>query len=754
MSEPGSAREGITAEQAGRVVIEAGFRDGGSAFVPGRRVWTPSAGDELDRCYTQRPDAAKAAFLPKLKVQLADANPDAKLLFAELLYLNLLPLANVSGHKKREIINSVLAWLPEDVEIPPDLDAALDEDVFNGGVGGNTYRWAALVYLIDVVREWWTKDDGERVAALSEPWSWKAFLESVHGTASAAQRHALKYLAFPDVFQPIVSSTDRERIRDGYRHILDRPAGDIDRDLLEIRTKLQGQSPDETVDFYLPPWNSAWRTATAKSVGARAWLVRPPAASDGDAVIGRWLAERQVGLAVDGLTGLPPGTSVGAVRQSVSDVYSSLEYVTQLQLANDVHAVLSRMRSGDIVVAQRTDGLVLGKLASGDPVFEDDGELSRDVEWITSLQPIPTADLPDPLPAHLGTPGAVVDLSEDRAILAELIGEGTSDDEGPAVIDAPSASSISEDGPRLHVATEDLAGALLIGRVHLQEWIDLLQDRRQIIFFGPPGTGKTFVAERLARYLADAEQGVTERVRLVQFHPSTSYEDFVEGFRPSGGENGQISFQLTPGPLSRIVAAARTDPDHAYFLVIDEINRGNLAKIFGELYYLLEYRDRGINLLYRPDKPFTLPRNLYLIGTMNTADRSIALVDAAMRRRFAFVELHPDDEPVRGLLARWLEETKRPAERAKLLHELNARLDERDFKIGPSYLMKEDADRQDGLERVWRYSILPLLVEQYYGRLRPDEVEKQFGLTALWKAITPAKPDRESAAAEDEPPIQ
>lgn len=119
--------------------------------------------------------------------------------------------------------------------------------------------------------------------------------------------------------------------------------------------------------------------------------------------------------------------------------------------------------------------------------------------------------------------------------------------------------------------------------------------------------------------------------------------------------------------------------------------------MFGELYYLLEYRESGIRLLYRPDKPYTLPRKLFVIGTMNTADRSIALVDAAMRRRFAFVELHPDEEPVRGLLQRWLAQDGKDLERALLLEALNARIEDRDFKIGPSYLMKADSERAAAL---------------------------------------------------------
>ena len=139
---------------------------------------------------------------------------------------------------------------------------------------------------------------------------------------------------------------------------------------------------------------------------------------------------------------------------------------------------------------------------------------------------------------------------------------------------------------------------------------------------------------------------------LVQFHPSYAYEDFVRGFRPALVGNGQPGFELKDGPLLNAAKRKqRPSRDENHFLIIDEINRGNLAKVFGELYFLLEYRDEAITLQYQRDEDeekFSLPRNLYIIGTMNTADRSIALVDLALRRRFYFVEFHPDDEPVRG----------------------------------------------------------------------------------------------------------
>jgi len=119
-------------------------------------------------------------------------------------------------------------------------------------------------------------------------------------------------------------------------------------------------------------------------------------------------------------------------------------------------------------------------------------------------------------------------------------------------------------------------------------------------------------------------------VEIVQFHPSYAYEDFVEGYRPTLTDAGQPGFELVPGPLKRVAEKAVANPETKHVLLIDEINRGNIAKVFGELYYLLEYRDQKINLQYNHKEQFGLPKNLWLIGTMNTADRSIALIDAAL----------------------------------------------------------------------------------------------------------------------------
>ena len=255
----------------------------------------------------------------------------------------------------------------------------------------------------------------------------------------------------------------------------------------------------------------------------------------------------------------------------------------------------------------------------------------------------------------------------------------------------------------------DLASDLLYDEGDLHTIARLLDDKRQVIFQGPPGTGKTYAARELARSLAESE----ERVTLVQFHPSYAYEDFVQGYRPTLTA-GQAGFELRDGPLVTAAKAARTEPGTPHFLIIDEINRGNLAKVFGELYFLLEYRDEDMRLQYASadDEPFSLPENLYIIGTMNTADRSIALVDLALRRRFHFVEFHPDKAPVEGLLGRWLEKNSSPdmAWVADVMRRANSKLNDRQAAIGPSYFMKEDLD-EEKVRLIWEHNVLPYVEE-------------------------------------------
>ena len=301
--------------------------------------------------------------------------------------------------------------------------------------------------------------------------------------------------------------------------------------------------------------------------------------------------------------------------------------------------------------------------------------------------------------------------------------EAWSDDEKQAFLDWRECKEVVVVIPS---GLNELADRLLLDVKCLQEIERLLESKGQIIFYGPPGTGKTYVAREIARYYTE-EDGF----EIVQFHPSYTYEDFVEGYRPHL-HNGQPGFDIVPGPLRLIADKARENPESKYVLLIDEINRGNIAKVFGELYFLLEYRDEAISLQYNREVKFSLPENLWLIGTMNTADRSIALMDSALRRRFYFFPFFPDEEPIASLLRRWLENNKpEHSWLAEVVDRVNELLGDRHGAIGPSYFLRDDLD-EEWIGTIWKHAILPYLAEQFFGE---EDRLKDFQLDVVRKSI-------------------
>ena len=561
------------------------------------------------------------------------------------------------------------------------------------------------------------------------------------------QQHALLHLVHPDTFEPIVSVNHKERIAAAFEGLVEDPAQDLDRKLQEIRSKLEA-SHGRSFHFYEPEVRRLWDDSKTHD----GW----------DQLIAS-AREHQTNGTLDELDETKTGVGV-----RLSEARTAL-----LTRSDDwQHHVKSRV--------SQTEGLIFpvttAKLCDWIDSASDDAMRALSLLWSASdTQPTERVRefmkcLDSRVIAGPGTranvasvllmaldakryPPFQIRLFNKAYDLTESGGPDENADEAELYshalqfldqfideaakrglslrhrLDAQTAlwfffKSEPPNGPTPPRGLPELAEALCLPVGFLERIERQLKRKWQVIFQGPPGTSKTYVAQELARWLA----GGKERVTLVQFHPSYTYEDFVEGYRPHL-ENGQPTFALKRGPLLRAAADADADPANTHVLVIDEINRGNVAKVFGELYFLLEYRDEDVRLQYS-NAPIRLPKNLYIIGTMNTADRSIALVDLALRRRFSFVEFHPDDEPIKGLLRRWLRRQGKAdlVWVADLLDEANALLqDDRNVAIGPSHFLEEDLSKEVVAD-IWNHNVLPYVEEALIGN--PDRV-REFDLDRL-----------------------
>lgn len=372
-----------------------------------------------------------------------------------------------------------------------------------------------------------------------------------------------------------------------------------------------------------------------------------------------------------------------------------------------IPANFEQAKTGDIVIGYEANPVKcivalakVSKASDGETIsFVKTETLTTPVSWFDFKNSPEIADM-----EFIRNPnGSFFRLTEDEYnFLVDLIRQENPEDDNPLL--PVDATELYDD--------KKFLSEVFMSESGLSSLKKLLRHKKNIILQGAPGVGKTFSAKRLAY----AMMGMTDdsRIKMVQFHQNYSYEDFIMGYKPTAS-----GFELREGVFYEFCRKAANDPDRDYYFIIDEINRGNLSKIFGELLMLIEsgYRGTTVQLAYRKEE-FAVPDNLYLIGMMNTADRSLAMIDYALRRRFSFFTMHPglDTEGFKAEISR--HDDTRVEKVVEVIRQLNSTIANDDslgegFCIGHSYFCNHDTSA-DWIENVVRYDICPMLEEYWF----------------------------------------
>lgn len=619
------------------------------SVLSGDTIWTAENAEALITHFVDQPDVGNRSFLDKLKDQLSSAPAAACQLAAEMLWMMMLFPDRIGGDSKRSLVTTVWDWSGRPLNRDQPLMLLLDDGIGSTGTAYNTRRAFELMLVVRFTSAWKGLPVEKRQRLLREPMTFARWFDGLAEVDGKQVRHILLHLLFPTYFPRVGSRGHKQQIDETFRYLLssqelETAPGDslLDRDLriLMIGRRLDAAYPAEApIDFYsTAPVRQEWRptgpgvvreqpvepytarpTVTPTEESRRTWVI---AAGEGARLLDVFLDRNVIAIGWDALGDLRQYGSRTEIADALRDAYPTDTNPTNDSLA--CHQFCKEIAVGDrVYVKQGRSRLLAVGVVTGD--YRHDSTLPdypnmRSVRWDHRGNWA--------LPAGLQLPMKTLTDISDVEALNEWVEAN--------VLQVPTAEPVLTP-----YSVADLLTEVFWEEELIRDLLASLRRRKNLILQGPPGVGKTFLARRLAYALIGTKRA--DAVQMIQFHQSYAYEDFIQGWRPSEGGG----FTLRNGVFYEFCRKAQAEPARDFVFIIDEINRGNLSKIFGELLMLIEGDKRGpehaIPLTYSESgtDTFFIPRNVYLLGMMNTADRSLAMVDFALRRRFAFRTLRP-----------------------------------------------------------------------------------------------------------------